>query len=176
MLVADLTLGLYKRIGPVRRRFGWLDVTDLRPGLEVGYVSGACFAGRVAALERIGGFDERFFLYYEEADWCRRALAAGWRLAVAAGVRATHEMYASSASEARARAFYYRSRYLFVRKHYTAAGVLLVRAADAASGFLMWVIASTALGVVATRSLERARTEGLVRYRCAIGRGAEERE
>ena len=168
MLVADSTLGLYKRIGFLRRRYGWLDVRDLRPGVEPGYVSGACFLGRAAALDEVGRFDKRFFLYYEEADWCRRARAAGWALLVAEGVRATHRLYASSSSEGRARAMYYVSRYKFVRKHYGAAGACLIRAADFASGVLMWLAASVANKIVRSASLDRARIEGSVRFRSAI--------
>lgn len=168
MLVADLTLGAYRKIGPVRRRYGWLDAEDLRPGVEPGYVSGACFLGRALALETIGPFDERFFLYYEEADWCRRALQAGWRLMVAEGVRATHGLYASSPSEERARALYYKSRYEFVRKHYGGAGVCLIRLADLASGMSMWLTASAANMVVRRPGLDRARIEGRVRFRSAI--------
>ena len=44
---------------------------------EVGHVIGACMMIPATALERVGMFDEEFFLYFEEADWCRRALDAG---------------------------------------------------------------------------------------------------
>lgn len=47
-----------------------------------GYVSGACLAISRSAWELIGPFDEEFFLYGEEADWQRRAIAAGWRVAL----------------------------------------------------------------------------------------------
>jgi N-acetylglucosaminyl-diphospho-decaprenol L-rhamnosyltransferase len=40
-------------------------------------VSGACFATSRNAFDELGGFDERFFLYFEDADLCRRALKAG---------------------------------------------------------------------------------------------------
>lgn len=168
MLVADITLGTYKRCGPLRRRYGWLDVRDLRRGMEPGYVSGACFVGRVSALDEIGSFDERFFMYYEEADWCRRATARGWRLMVAEGVRATHGLYASSSSNWRARDLYYRSRHKFVRKHYGRAGELLVRAADLVSGLMLWLPASAARAMIRSENVEHARLEGWARLRGAF--------
>lgn len=48
-----------------------------------GYIGGACLAINRAAWNEIGGFDEEFFLYGEEADWQARATAAGWRVLLA---------------------------------------------------------------------------------------------
>jgi GT2 family glycosyltransferase len=47
---------------------------------EVDWVTGACLFIRRAVYEQIGGFDEGFFMYSEELDYCRRARAAGWRV------------------------------------------------------------------------------------------------
>lgn len=43
-----------------------------------------------AALERLGGFDESFFLHGEETDWERRAVADGWSLVLAEDQVTTH--------------------------------------------------------------------------------------
>jgi N-acetylglucosaminyl-diphospho-decaprenol L-rhamnosyltransferase len=45
---------------------------------QVDWISGASMLMRRAALEATGGFDESFFLYYEEVDLCLRARQAGW--------------------------------------------------------------------------------------------------
>jgi len=45
---------------------------------EVDWLVGACLLVRRSAVEQIGGFDERFFMYFEETDWCRRFRQAGW--------------------------------------------------------------------------------------------------
>lgn len=48
-----------------------------------GYIAGCCLAINRIAWNAIGGFDEEFFLYGEEADWQSRARAAGWRILLA---------------------------------------------------------------------------------------------
>jgi GT2 family glycosyltransferase len=47
---------------------------------DVDWVPGAFSIIRTEALDAIGAFDERFFLYYEEVDLCRRLKAGGYRI------------------------------------------------------------------------------------------------
>ena len=47
--------------------------------VEVDWVAGSCLMTRRALFEQLGGLDESFFLYWEDADYCRRAAALGWR-------------------------------------------------------------------------------------------------
>jgi GT2 family glycosyltransferase/glycosyltransferase involved in cell wall biosynthesis len=47
---------------------------------EVDWVSGACAVVRRKAIEDVGLLDERFFLYWEDADWCIRMRQKGWRV------------------------------------------------------------------------------------------------
>jgi len=67
---------------PRSRLFGRFDrtwATASRPA-DVDWVPGAFAIIRREVLETVGDFDERFFLYYEEVDLCRRIKAAGWRV------------------------------------------------------------------------------------------------
>jgi N-acetylglucosaminyl-diphospho-decaprenol L-rhamnosyltransferase len=57
---------------------------------EVGQPSGACFAMRREVWERIGGFDEGFFLWYEDVDLARRLRDAGFRNLIAGSARVGH--------------------------------------------------------------------------------------
>lgn len=64
------------------------------PGAEapacVGFVCGAALLLRLSAFERIGFFDERFFLYYEDDDLCTRVVEAGRSIVLDPAVRVVH--------------------------------------------------------------------------------------
>lgn len=57
---------------------------------EVGQPSGACFVVRREVWEAMGGFDEGFFLWYEDVDLARRLHDAGYRNLVAGSARVGH--------------------------------------------------------------------------------------
>ncbi len=77
-----------------RYRMAYLDAQDVT---EVDWVSGACFLARRRALEELGGFDESYFMYAEEADLCWRARRAGWGVAYVPGAVVTHLQGVSTA-------------------------------------------------------------------------------
>jgi GT2 family glycosyltransferase len=54
-------------------------------------VSGAAFIIRREALEQIGGFDERFFMYMEDTELSLRARLAGWNVVLASRSRVVHD-------------------------------------------------------------------------------------
>lgn len=54
------------------------------------WVTGACMLVRRECFEQLGGFDEGFFMYYEDVDFCRRAITAGWEIRFDANVTARH--------------------------------------------------------------------------------------
>lgn len=77
----------------------WLPARPLEPGTArtgpVGYVEGACMLVRLEALRAVGGFDEGFFLFFEELDLARRLRAAGWQTHLVADARVDHAVAAS---------------------------------------------------------------------------------
>ncbi len=56
----------------------------------VDWVSGCCLMLRKPVFEQTGGFDENFFLFNEEVDWCLRARKAGWQIAYFPGAEIVH--------------------------------------------------------------------------------------
>jgi N-acetylglucosaminyl-diphospho-decaprenol L-rhamnosyltransferase len=85
---------------------------------EPDWVSGACLMIRREAFDAVSGFDERFFLYEEDADLCRRVRAAGWQVIFTPAAEARHALGRSMArAPERARLEYDRSHRLYYRKH-----------------------------------------------------------
>jgi N-acetylglucosaminyl-diphospho-decaprenol L-rhamnosyltransferase len=56
----------------------------------VPWVTGGCLLVRRDCFEQLRGMDERFFLYYEDVDFCRRARASGWSVWYEPELRVTH--------------------------------------------------------------------------------------
>ena len=63
------------------------------------FLTGAALCVPRAVWERVGPFNEQLFLYYEDVDWCRRAIAAGVELAVVPEARASHAAGSSAGGE-----------------------------------------------------------------------------
>ncbi len=100
---------------PFSRRYlltDW-DHNSLR---EVDWVSGSFFLIRRAALEDIGLFDERFFLYCEDVDYCRRAKEKGWHIYYVPEAVIVHD---TPYSDARVVTlfFHHQSMYRFYKKY-----------------------------------------------------------
>jgi len=83
-LMTELFDALYlSKIFPKSRLFGayamsYWDFADER---EVDFAGGSCLIVRREAIEAVGLLDDGFFMYAEEADWCYRMRAGGWRSA-----------------------------------------------------------------------------------------------
>jgi N-acetylglucosaminyl-diphospho-decaprenol L-rhamnosyltransferase len=84
---------------------------------SVDWVSGACMAIRRKTLRGIGSLDERFFMYFEDADLCRRARTAGWLVYYLPHIEIIHQTGASSRSKPRAVWLLHKSAFLYHRKH-----------------------------------------------------------
>jgi len=63
---------------PITRANILTTISDGRTPMKVDWVSGACMIVRRKAVDDIGLMDERFFMFWEDADWCRRMWKKGW--------------------------------------------------------------------------------------------------
>jgi GT2 family glycosyltransferase len=87
--------------------------------VKVDWVSGASMMIRRETFDRIGRFDERYFLYYEETDFCRRAADAGIACWHEPASRIVHLIGLSTGMAGSARRLKRRPRYWFdSRAHY----------------------------------------------------------
>lgn len=112
-------LGL-DRLFPRSRVFGArsLSYWDHSQVREVGYVSGAFMMIRRAAIEDVGEFDEDFFLYVQEADWCYRASNRGWRIYYFPEVQVIHYGGVSTEPVRREMSWQlHKERLIFFQKH-----------------------------------------------------------
>ena len=93
----------------------------------VDQVMGAFFLVRRSVFEALGGFDERFFVYYEDLDLSVRAHAQGWSSVYLSTAQAFHRGQGTTEGATARRTFYFcRSRILYARKHFSTAGALAV--------------------------------------------------
>jgi len=86
---------------------------------EVDAVTGCAMLVRRDALARLGGFDESFFSYMEDADLCLRARAAGLRVLAAPRARVMHDRPVATRGRQSTASLYYatRNHLELVRRH-----------------------------------------------------------
>jgi GT2 family glycosyltransferase len=106
-------------------------VTAVEP-ISTSMVSGAVVAIGTDAFRELGGFDERFFLYFEDADLCRRAANAGMPIRYVPAAVARHVGGASSAVDYHFGPHHARSMRLYLHKWHGGAG-------DVVALLLLWL-------------------------------------
>jgi len=86
---------------------------------EVGYLTGCALLCTRACIARVGGLDESYYIYGEDADWCMRARQAGFRCWFVPTARVWHKISASSGGGLTPFKAYHkvRSSFLFFRRH-----------------------------------------------------------
>lgn len=96
---------------------------------EVEWTSFACALIRRAVFEQIGLLDEGFYLYFDDPDFCRRAVGAGWRVRYWPRGRVVHlrgrsnPVKSLTTERKRRPSYYYASRSRYLAKYYGRAGL-----------------------------------------------------
>lgn len=97
-----------------RHFYTWWNYQEPR---SVEVLSGACLMIRRETLRQVGLLDEAYFMYCEDADWCRRARQKGWELWYEPQARVLHYHGASSEGHREAMIIEYnRSRLIYFQK------------------------------------------------------------
>lgn len=123
---------------------------------ETASLTAACLVVDRRALEAVGGLDERFFLYAEDVDLCRRLRRRGGRLRYVPEAVVEHERGASGADDPLAATLAYRrSQVALYRKHLGAWAVLPLRA---------WLALRYGLTAVLGRGPARRRARRVLRW------------
>lgn len=83
------------------------------------FISGCCYLLKRDLLEQVGLFDERFFLYFEDLDFCKRINESNWKMKVIPTAKLWHKVSQSSGGQdsERERYQYGLSSGLYFRKH-----------------------------------------------------------
>ncbi len=112
-------------------RASWVDEVIRDPRAyavphAVEWITGACLLVRRTALDQVGGFDERFFMYCEDKDICTRLWKAGYSVEYEPAIVCEHDGGAGSeASRGARRSMLTRSRMLYAAAHSGRATVIL---------------------------------------------------
>jgi GT2 family glycosyltransferase len=143
-VAALLATDAYRLLSKARREAlmleGWWDHDRAR---DVDWAVGAALLMRREAVDDIGGFDERFFMYAEDLEWCWRAHQHRWTIRFEPSVVVRHVGNASGAQAygtARTAA-YMRNTYRFYRRAHGPGAVLTYRALNVAGSARRWAIA-----------------------------------
>lgn len=122
---------LHRRLGMTRKRLDPLP----EGAVCAEFLSGAAFMVRTDVAKKIGGFDEAFFLFYEDDDFCWRIADAGYSLILEPGASAMHLGGTSTPPSARIayRRDYHmgRSLTLYRQKHLGPTRAVLMALSDA---------------------------------------------
>ncbi len=110
---------IFKRNGQQARTGGEIFETD--------WISGGAMLVRRDIFEKVGRFDENYFMYFEDVDLCLRTKKKGSKIAVIPGALVFHESGKSFTSEREKKKHYYTSQDYYFRKHFGQTAAVFVK-------------------------------------------------
>lgn len=111
---------LFKGGGKVLPFFGTVQmITEFEDEKTLGYINGSSLFASLSVFKRVGLFNEKYFLYWEETDWCYRAKKNGIQYGVCSQAIG-YDKGATSIGRGFLSDYYYgRNSLLFLKDHYT---------------------------------------------------------
>lgn len=125
---ALVTLSFINRLFPrnsiAKRHF--LKSWNKKQKKEVDVVPGTAFMVRKNLFNEIRGFDEKFFLYFEEHDFCKRVKEKGFKLYILPKAKVMHHWESSTKHLHNKNVIFRKSRFYYFRKHFGILFALLI--------------------------------------------------
>jgi N-acetylglucosaminyl-diphospho-decaprenol L-rhamnosyltransferase len=94
--------------------------------IEADWVSGTALITKKEAYDKTGGFDESYFMYFEDVDLCRRMRQLGHKILVDTGSKVYHHSGQSFSNEKQKKKHYYKSQHYYLQKNYGWLSALVV--------------------------------------------------
>lgn len=142
---------------PWAKRYHMTDVPADRVQ-EVDWLVGAALMTRREVIDRVGGFDEGYFMYSEELDWQRRVKQAGWRIVYLPEAVITHYEGKSSEQATAARHIRFnQSKVRYFRKHHGRLQAEFLRLALLAMFGVEWAVEAGKYFLGSQRDMRRHR-------------------
>ncbi|NOT96501.1 MAG: glycosyltransferase family 2 protein [Nitrospira sp.] len=112
---------LFHRVAPsIQAAAAATQAVDCTQSQDVDWANGACLMVRRSLFEQLGGLDESFFMYFEDADLCRRLRQQGYRVRHLAEAAIVHLIGRSSGRDRDALQLVWEfSRIRYVEKHFS---------------------------------------------------------
>ncbi len=96
----------------------WMQNIDRAKEQEIPFIGGACMLLKKSVFEKVKGFDERFFLYFEEPDLCFRVSQAGYKIVYVPDAKVIHLVGRSLQDKELIKKYFEKSRFLFFKKYH----------------------------------------------------------
>lgn len=132
---------------PVAKKY-WVHTKDLIQPKEVETIPGTAFMIRSEVFKKVGGFDENFFLYYEEFDLCKRIRALGHKIVLIPEAEVMHYWGVSTAKTPGIRQIFNQSRRYYFQKHYGKLAMILVEIISSIDKYILSLIGVVGIGAV----------------------------
>jgi len=154
----------YKELNPIRTIFSFSFLRKLFPSKtifenyslndwnkypirEVDCVYGAALMIKSEIFKRLGGFDENFFLYFEENDLSKRVRELGYKAFINANSKIIHQVGQSTKQLKSTQKLFLKSRHYYLKKHYGILKALFIESILKINKFSVLVFAAVILGL-----------------------------
>ncbi len=97
-----------------QRHYGERNVGQAEAASEIDYAVGCAMLVRTEAIRKAGLMDSRYFMYYEEAEWCRRIRQAGYKIMYSPPSEVWHKVELGDESRNDSPYYFSRNRLLFL--------------------------------------------------------------